>query len=98
MTRIAAAWYSLKSRRPGAASLDLAAARPAIDRQCRPADAGSPNEVTWPQNGVTDFWTLPGMDTPFWATCLSSARGCQRLGSIILVPGSVTMSGLLTGA
>ena len=34
---------------------------------------------------------------PFWRDLTSSASGCQRFGSVIVVPGSFTISGSFTG-
>src|SRR5215213_6347121 len=61
-------------------------------------EAGRPKLFTLPQYGPMKDCTFPGIGRPFWATIWASARGCQRLGSVIVVSGSDTTSGGLTGA
>ena len=59
MTRSASALYWLRSvpLAAGSASFGGSPARTGVPS----GDAGNPKDVTWPQNGVTLFWTLPGM-------------------------------------
>ena len=62
--------------------------RTGIDRQRLPRTAAWRTTSTWPQCGPMIVCTVPGIGSPFWAICSSSASGCHALGSFITVPGS----------
>ena len=59
--------------------------------------AGSANVFTWPQSGPTACWTPLVTARPFWEIMCSIWSGCQRFGSVIVVPGLATVSGGFTG-
>ena len=57
---------------------------------------GSANPLTWPQCGPIACWTPLVKGMPFWLIMWAIWRGCQRLGSFIVAPGTATVSGWFT--
>ena len=60
-------------------------------------EVGNAKLFTWPHCAPMKVCTLLGTASPFCVTIWSSASGCQRVGSCIVVPGRLTIRGGFAG-